>query len=152
MECTVPLAIELPPEAVQVERKGEKRLMQLEVLGILKATPDKTLSRLGGNFDVSLTAEQYQTIVSNNIYYRQDLLLTPGDYTIDLIVRDRQSGKTSARREQVVLPDLSSEFSATPLVISRYVEAANPQATEPDVFTIRRTSIRAVSSAAVPRH
>ena len=138
----VPLAIELPPEAVQVERKGEKRLMQLEVLGILKGTPDKTLSRLGGNFDVSLTAEQYQTIVSNNIYYRQDLLLTPGDYTIDLIVRDRQSGKTSARREQVVLPDLSSELSATPLVISRYVEAANPQATEPDVFTIRRTSIR----------
>jgi hypothetical protein len=28
------------------------------------------------------------------------------------------------------------------LVVSRYVEAANPQATEPDVFTVRKTSIR----------
>lgn len=139
----VPLAIELPPEAVQFERKGEKRSMQLEVVGVLKATPDKTLSRLGGNFDVSLSAQEYQSIVSNNIYYRQDLLLTPGDYTIDLIVRDRQSGKISALREHVVLPELNAELATTPLVLSRYVEAANPQPGESaDVFTIRKTAIR----------
>ena len=138
---TVPLAIELPPAAVQVERKGDKRLMQLEILGILKSA-DTMLSRLGGSFDVSLTDSQYQSIVSNNIYYRQDLMLTPGQYTIDLIVRDMQSGKMSARREQIVLPELESDFATTGLVLSRYVEAANPQATEPDVFTIRKTSIR----------
>ena len=138
----VPVAIELSPEAVQFERKGEKRLLQLEVVGVLKATPDKTLSRLGGQFEVNLSDSEYQSIVSNNIYYRQDLQLTPGEYTIDLIVRDRKSGKMSARREQIVLPDMDTEFSATPLVLSRYVEAANPQATEPDVFTVRKTSIR----------
>lgn len=138
---TIPLAIEVPPDAVQVERKGDKRLLQLEVLGVLKSA-DTMLSRLGGNFDVSLTDAQYQTIVSNNIYYRQDLVLTPGQYTIDLIVKDKQSGKMSARREQLVLPDLNSEFATNGLVLSRYVEAANLQATEPDVFTIRKTSIR----------
>jgi hypothetical protein len=127
---------------VQVERKGEKRLMQLEVVGVLKMTPDKLLSRLGGQFDVSLSDSEYQSIVNNKIYYRQDLILTPGDYTIDLIVKDRQSGKMSARREHLVLPDLDSEFATTGLVLSRYVEAANPRATEPDVFTIRKTSIR----------
>ncbi len=138
----VPMAIELSPQAMQFERKGEKRSLQLEVIGVLKATPDKVLSRLGGNFDVSLTDREYQSIVSNNIYYRQDLQLTPGDYTIDLIVKDRKSGKISALREQVVLPEMDTEFSATPLVLSRYVEAANPLATEPDVFTVRKTSIR----------
>src|SRR5688500_5719191 len=138
---TIPLAIELSPDAVQAERKGDKRLLQLEVLGVLKSA-DAMLSRLGGNFDVSLTDAQYQSIVSNNIYYRQDLLLTPGQYTIDLIVRDRQSGKLSARREELVLPELNSEFATNGVVLSRYVEAANSQATEPDVFTIRKTSIR----------
>jgi VWFA-related protein len=138
----VPMAIEVPPAAVQFERKGDKRSMQLDVIGILKATPDKMLSRLGGTFDVNLSDSEYQSIVSNNIYYRQDLALTPGDYTIDLIVRDRRSGKMSARREHVVLPELDAEFAATPLVVSRYVEAANPQATELDVYTIRKTSIR----------
>ncbi len=140
---TVPLAIELPPQAVQFERKGDKRSMQLEVLGVLKATPDRVLSRLGGNFDVNLSAEQYQSIVSNNIFYRQDLQLTPGDYTIDLIVRDKQSGKTAGRREHLVLPDLDEEFAATPLVLSRYVEAANVKPSDaPDVFIHRKTAIR----------
>ena len=140
---TVPLAIELPPNALQFDRKGDKRSLQLEVLGVLKATPDKVLSRLGGNFDVNLTAEQYQSIVSNNIFYRQDLILTPGDYTIDLIVKDRQSGKVSGRREHIVLADLDAEFAATPLVLSRYVEAYEPKPTDsPDVFVYRKTAIR----------
>lgn len=140
---TVPLAIELPPQAVQFDRKGDKRSLQLEVLGVLKATPDKVLSRLGGNFDVNLSADQYQSIVSNNIFYRQDLQLTPGDYTIDLIVKDKQSGKIAGRREHLVLPDLDEEFAATPLVLSRYVEAANVKPSDaPDVFIHRKTAIR----------
>ena len=140
---TVPVAIELPPDAVQFERKGDKRSIQLDVLGVLKATPDKVLSRLGGNFDVNLSAADYNSIVSNNIFYRQDLQLTPGDYTIDLIVRDRRSGKMSAKREQLVLPDLDSEFATTGLVLSRYVAAVMPQLTDsPDVFTYRNTAIR----------
>lgn len=143
---TVPLAIELPPAAVKFERKGDKRSMQLEVLGVLKATPDRLLSRLGGNFDVNLSAGDYDSIVNNNIFYRQDLQLSPGDYTIDLIVRDKLSGKTSARREQLVLPELDSEFATTPVVLSRYVEPAselppNP-ADFPDVFVHRKALIR----------
>ncbi len=140
---TVPLAIEVPPNAVQFDRKGDKRSMQLEVLGVLKATPDKVLSRLGGNFDVNLSSDQYQSIVNDNIYYRQDMQLTPGDYTIDLLVKDRLSGKVAGRREHLVLPDLDEEFAATPLVLSRYVEAYNPQPSDsPDVFVYKKTAIR----------
>lgn len=143
---TVPLSVEVPPAAVKFERKDGKLSMQLEVIGVLKATPDKVLSRLGGNFDISLTAAQYQSILSNNIFYRQDLQLAPGDYTIDLIVRDRQSGKTTARRQQLVLPEPDSEFATTPVVLSRYVEPASAQTASsaefPDVFTHGKAQIR----------
>ena len=121
----VPLAIELPPSAIKFERKADKRAMQLEVLGVLKAGNDRMLSRLGGNFDVNLSDNDYNTILSNNIFYRQDLELAPGEYTIDLIVRDKLSGKTSARREQFSLADQDAEFATTPAVLSRYVEQAN---------------------------
>jgi VWFA-related protein len=143
---TVPLAIELPPSSVKFDRKGDKQSMQLEVLGVLKATPDRMLSRLGGNFDVNLSASDYNQILNNNIFYRQDLQLTPGDYTIDLIVRDRQSGKVTARREHVVLPETDSEFATTPVVLSRYVEPARqlpPDPAEfPDVFVYGKQLIR----------
>lgn len=143
---TVPLAIELPPSAVKFNRKGDKHSMQLEILGLLKATPERPLSRLGGNFDVNLAENDYKQIVSNNIFYRQDLQLAPGDYTIDLIVRDKQSGKTTARREHFVLPEPDSEFATTPVVLSRHVEPASelpPNPAElPDVFVHRKTLIR----------
>jgi VWFA-related protein len=143
---TVPLAIELPPAAVKFDRKADKQSMQLEVLGVLKATPDRPLSRLGGNFDVNLSAADYNQILNNNIFYRQDLQLTPGDYTIDLMVRDKQSGKIAARREHFVLAEPDTEFATTPVVLSRYVEPAsqlppNP-ADFPDVFVHGKQLIR----------
>ena len=142
---TVPVAIELPPSAVKFGSKGDKRTLQLEVLGVLKATPDRMLSRLGGSFDVNLTADDYASIVSNNIFYRQDLQLAAGEYTIDLIVRDKQSGKTAARREQLVLPEPDAEFGTTPVVLSRYVEPASglpPDPDFPNVFVHRKQLIR----------
>ena len=143
---TVPLAIELPPAAVKFERKGDKRTMQLDVLGVLKTTTDKIISRLGGNFDINLSDADYQAIVSNNIFYRQDMVLAPGEYLLDLIVRDRQSGKTSAKREQFVVPEPDAEFAATSVVLSRFVEQARLPllvGDEPaDVFTHGRSQIR----------
>ena len=143
---TVPLAIEVPPSAVKFDRKGDKQSMQLEVLGVLKATPDRMLSRLGGNFAVNLSANDYNEILNNNIFYRQDLQLTSGDYTIDLIVQDKLSGKVSARREHLVLPEPDAEFATTPVVLSRYVAPAsqlppNP-ADVPDVFVYGKQLIR----------
>lgn len=141
----VPVALELPPSAVKFERKGDKRLMQLEVLGVLKAG-DKTLSRLGGNFDINLNDSDYQSIVNNNIFYRQDMVLAPGEYTLDLIVRDKQAGKIAAKREEFVLLEPNSEFVATPVVLSRYIEQAQlPKlgSAEPtDVFVHGRAQIR----------
>jgi VWFA-related protein len=141
---TVPLAFEVPPSAVQFEVKGDKRLMQLDVLGVLKGSSDKILSRLGGSFNVSLSADEYKSIVSNNIFYRQDLMLTSGEYTLDLMVRDRKSGKIAARRERLVLLEPDSEFSATPVTLSRYVEPTNVLSGSDgaDVFTHDKIKIR----------
>jgi VWFA-related protein len=146
---TVPLAIEVPPSAVKFERKADKESMQLEVLGVLKTAPERMLSRLGGNFDVSLSADDYNQILNNNIFYRQDLELTSGEYTIDLIVRDKQSGKTAARREHFVLAEPDAEFATTPVVLSRYVEPLKqlpPNPDSPDVFVFGKQLIRPSSS------
>ena len=142
---TVPLALELPPAAVKFERKGDKHSMQLEVLGVLKSS-DRMISRLGGNFEVSLSENDYKRILTNSIFYRQDMQLAPGEYTLELIVKDNPSGKTTARRQQFVLPEPDEEFVTTPVVLSRYVEPASelpPNPAElPDVFVYRKRLIR----------
>jgi VWFA-related protein len=132
----VPLSFEIPPAAVQFERKGETQRLHLEVLGVVRAEGDeKILSRLGGNFDVALTAEQYQSVLNDKIFYRQDMQLEAGNYTVDLIVRDRVSGKMAAKREQLVLPVEPPRFWATKAVLSRHAEPLKPGTAKGDVFS-----------------
>ena len=124
----IPLSIEVPPAAMKFDRKGDKQHLQFDILGVVRESPDKIISRLGGSFNVLLAAEQYRSILSNKIYYRQDIDLAPGTYSVELIVKDRLSGKTAARREKLILPVADNEFSATGAVLSRHVETAKKPA------------------------
>jgi VWFA-related protein len=139
----VPLSFEIPPSAVRFERKGDQQRLQLEVLGVIRAEgQDRILSRLGGNFDVSLTKEQYESIVNDKIFYRQDVQLGTGNYTVDLMVRDRLSGKSAAKREQLVLPAAGSDFYVTGAVLSRHAEPVKPKAGNVDVLSEGNVHIR----------
>jgi VWFA-related protein len=139
----VPLSFEIPPAEVKFDHKENRERLQLEVLGVVRAEgQEKILSRLGGNFDVVLTAPQYESILNDRIYYRQDLQLYSGNYTIDLIVRDRLSGKTAAKREQLALPFEVTDFASTDLVLSRRAEPVKTPAASRDVFSEANVSIR----------
>jgi VWFA-related protein len=139
----VPLSFEIPPAAVKFDRQGEKQRLQLEVLGVVRAEgDDKILSRLGGNFDVALTAQQYESILNDKIFYRQDIQLYAGNYTVDLIVKDRLSGKAAAKREKLVLPIDSSDFYATDAVLSRHAEPLKQSARNGDVLSEGNVQIR----------
>jgi len=139
----VPLSFEIPPEALRFERKGDQQRLQLEVLAVIRAeSSDKILSRLGGNFDIVLTKEQYESILSDKVFYRQDTQLAAGNYTVDLMVRDRLSGKSAAKREQLVLPVTGSDFYASDAVLSRHAEPLKQKASKFDVFSEGNVQIR----------
>src|SRR5258708_4329490 len=132
----VPLSFEIPPSALRFERKGDQQRLQLEVLAVIRAEgQDRIVSRLGGNFDVSLTKEQYESIVNDKVFYRQDAQLGTGNYTVDLIVRDRLSGKSAANRQQPVWPAAGRGYYATDAVLSRHAEPLKPKAVNFDMLS-----------------
>lgn len=141
----IPLSIELPPSAVKSEQKGGKRQMQFDVLGRIRgAGEEHAVSRLGGYFQIALDERQYQSMLTDKLFLRQDLELAPGDYDVDLIVRDRLSGKLAAKRERLSLPESPEEFSWSGFVLSRHVDAAGPptQGAAADVLTHAGAAIR----------
>jgi hypothetical protein len=139
----VPISFDIAPSEVQFDRKGDKQRLQLEVLGVVRADgDDKILTRLGGNFDVALTEQQYESILRDKIFYRQDMQLEAGNYSIDLIVRDRLSGKVAARRQKLALPVPGSEFSTTEAVLSRHAEPLKQTAGGGEVFSEGNVQIR----------
>jgi hypothetical protein len=140
----VPLSFEIPPTAVEFGLNGNKQRLQLDVLGLVRVQgDDKILTRLGGNFDVELTAQQYESILNDYIFYRQDVLLEAGAYTIDLVVKDLLSGRVVAKRQSLTLPATDSEFSGTEVVLSRHAEPLTQPLTGPaDVLTAGNVQIR----------
>ena len=140
----VPLSFEIPPASVTFGQKGDKQRLQLDVLGLVRAEgDDKILSRLGGNFDVDLTSLQYESILNDKIFYRQDMQLEAGAYTIDLVVKDRLSGRVAAKRQSLRLPVADSEFSTTEAVLSRHAEPLRqPPAGPADVLSAGNVQIR----------
>ena len=140
---TVPLSFEIPPAAVEFEHKADKQRLALDVLGVVRRqSDDKILSRLGGNFDVGLTAQQYESILNDKIFFRQDMQLAAGSYSIDLVVKDRLSGKVAAQRQRLVLPVADSEFFATEAVLSRHAELVSRPAAAGDVISEGKVQIR----------
>jgi VWFA-related protein len=140
----VPVVFDLPPGSVTFDEKAGKRRLQLDVLGLVRPEgEDKILSRLGGNFNVELSPQQYESILNDKIFYRQDVELEPGSYTIDLMVRDRLSGKAAARRERLELPVAGSEFSSTKPILSRHATPWTPPLSKSaDVFGVGNVLIR----------
>jgi hypothetical protein len=125
---SVPLSIEIPPGALKFEQKGDKRQIQLDVLGRIRgAGEERAVTRIGGFFQLVLDERQYQAMLTDKLFLRQDLDLAPGEYVFELIVRDRLSGKVAAKGEKLSLPESSEEFSSSSVVLSRHVEAAGPQ-------------------------
>lgn len=123
----VPISFELPPAAVTFEQKEGKQHLQLEVSGFVRiAGQEQILTRLGGNFEVALSPQQYESILSDKIFYRQDTELEAGSYVIDLMIKDRQSGKFAAKRQNLVLPAAGSAFSVTEAILSRHATASIP--------------------------
>ncbi|HEV2667175.1 MAG TPA: VWA domain-containing protein, partial [Blastocatellia bacterium] len=145
----VPLSLEVPPGAMKFDRKGDKQIVQFDVVGVIREAPGKIVARLGGGFNIPLTAEQYETIHQNNIFFRQDMELLPGAYNIEIVFRDRLSGKIAAKRRELVLPALNSEFSMSGVTLSRFVEAIKktPETAEAtDVFSQGGVRIRPAPS------
>jgi len=139
----VPLSFEVDPTVVQFDRKGDKQRLQLDVLGVVRAEgDDKILSRLGGNFDVALSPQQYESISHDKIFYRQDIQLYAGSYTVDLIVRDRLSGKVAAKQEKLELPIDDATFWTTGAVLSRHADPLKGPSRNGDVFTEGSVQIR----------
>jgi VWFA-related protein len=143
-DYVVPLLFDIPPESVTFQEQAGKRRLQLDVLGLVrKEGEEKILTRLGGNFSVELTGDQYQSILNDKIFYRQDLELEAGSYSIELMVKDRASGRAAARREKIVLPTADDEFFVSRAVLSKNATAVIPSLSNSnDAFSVGNIQIR----------
>ena len=73
--------------------------------------------------------------MNDKIFYRQDMELGVGNYTVDLIVRDRLSERSPPNARRLVLPVAGPEFWTTEAVLSRRAETLKQATRNADVLS-----------------
>ena len=96
---------------------------------------------------VNLNPADYDQILNNNIFYRQDLQLAPGEYTLDLIVKDKQLppnpefADVFVTGKQLIRPSAARQFKNTDnliMFLAVYNAANSPETGKPLVrVTVR---------------
>ena len=89
---------------------------------------------------VNLNPADYDQILNNNIFYRQDLQLAPGEYTLDLIVKDKQLppnpefADVFVTGKQLIRPSAARQFKNTDnliMFLAVYNAANSPETGKP---------------------
>jgi GWxTD domain-containing protein len=118
---------------IQMENKD---LVFKDVGGIQQAAANiyaritSVSGRRAGLFEDVVTlqypAEQLQEGLKSRAAYQKNLVLAPGTYKIDLVVRDTRSGKTGIIRQGFVVPKYpEGELGASSLVLASKLEPLN---------------------------
>ena len=102
---------------------------QVSLLALLKDEHGEILERFSRDLPVEESADKIEALRHGSFMQTYHLDLAPGQYTLDAVVMDRQSQKTSARRVAVAVTPTRPGVNISGLALVRRIE---PQAAETD--------------------
>ena len=127
------LKIEASLAAASFKEDAQGRLTGRMALAgrVLNATGD-VVETFGQEVGLGGSREQVQAARTQTLPLARRLRLAPGSYTVELVVRDTVSEKTSAQRLSVTVPSPEGGLAMSSLVLVSGVDAADPKSDPTD--------------------
>ena len=103
-------ALEIEPQNVSLGQYEDKYYATMEISGDIKGENGEVVVPIKGNVEVNLTPEEFNRIKSSPFIYAGRHLLLPGDYTLNLLIKNKVSKEYGqiTRRIAVPAPQISS--------------------------------------------
>jgi len=145
---TLNVALQLPGEAVSLERESDKRKAVVDVAGSIYNEEGKAGATFGERLTVTDQTKGTNTNIGPDLVYSYPLTLPPGLYQVRVAVRDEKNGKIGSTQQWIEIPDLSAhKIALSSLIVSERTvtpAAAVPRATPPgkDQLPEGRVTIR----------
>ncbi|HMG32991.1 MAG TPA: VWA domain-containing protein [Blastocatellia bacterium] len=107
-----------------VDQKAKTFASRFGVLGLIRNSSNEIVRKVGQEFVLKGPSSQLEEIKQRPQIYNKLVLLPPGDYTLDTVIRDSVTGKGAVARSRFSVPDDGPDkLSMSSVVLSRGVNA-----------------------------
>jgi VWFA-related protein len=125
------VSLEIPGEAVEfkeIETENQPIFQtEIEVIGILRDVEGRALLRFGTPMTHNFTKEEVQVLKDGGLSFNNQLELTSGDYSIQMLIRDLNSGRNAISERSIHIPEDSSSLQLSTIVLSKEVQPSEQQ-------------------------
>jgi VWFA-related protein len=136
------LLFEVPLQGMTFDTDRRKRTytLRFSLLALVKDREGRIVERFSDDYPFEGPLDKLDQIRKGNLLFRRPFKLKPGEYTLESVAQDRDSGRTSVVRSTFrVLPP--SELAVSSLHVIRRLEAAEPELPPDDPFRLDRMRI-----------
>jgi hypothetical protein len=97
---TSALVVQFPLSQLKVEKRSDTKsyTVQADVLLIVKGKDGGVLHRMSRQYDMEGSLEMQENTLKRSFSFCRRVVLPPGDYVLEAVVRDRRTGKVSVKK------------------------------------------------------
>jgi VWFA-related protein len=136
------LVFEVPLQGMtfQEDRKKKQYTLRFSLLALVKDAGGHVVERFSDDYPFEGPLDKLDQIKRGNLVFRRPFSLKPGEYTIESVAQDRDSGRTSVIKQPLrVLP--TDGLSVSSLVVIRRLDPAEADLPADDPFRLDRMRI-----------
>lgn len=117
------LTVQSDNDELQFTNSGGLEIARLNIFGKIHSVANRSVGKFEDTVTTTATSEELSTVRNRKSAYAKGLILLPGRYRVDVIVRDIESGAFGIKQVGFVVPEFPSDrLSASSLILAAKLE------------------------------
>ena len=136
------LLLEVPLDGMtfETDRRARRYTLRFSLLALVKDAEGRVVERFSDDYPFEGPLDKLDQIKRGNLVFKRPFSLGPGEYSLETVAQDRDSGRTSVKRSGLrVLP--SSGLAVSSISVIRRLEPADADLPADDPFRFGRTRV-----------
>jgi hypothetical protein len=121
------ITLEAPLSGLTFTQQADHKTAAVDaaLLAVLKDSKDEIVEKFSKDFAVQVALDKLEAYKAGNLVQTFRTELSPGLYTLESVVMDRNAGKIGAKKSAVTVPEPSDKLAMSDIVVVRRTDAMN---------------------------
>lgn len=136
------LMFEVPLEKMTFQEDRKKKLYRLRfsLLALVRDKDGRIVERFSDDYPFEGPLDNLAGVKRGNLIFKRPFNVPAGQYTVDFVAQDRDSGRTSVQKSRLLVAPTDG-VAVSSVTIVRRVEEAGPDVPLDDPFRVDRTRV-----------